>query len=302
MIRHIQSTTMTTLRVCHCTHYRYSGPVSFGVHRLMIRPRDGHDMRVLDSSLLISPQAQIRWEFDTFGNSIAFASFADRSDELTIESRLLLSRYTIAEPFVELAGRVLPYPFEYEPDDEIDLAPLRRIHCEIDEPVLADWLRQAMSPPPDNSLAVLTSLAESINRKLEYRRREEEGVQTPAETLQTGSGTCRDFAFLFMEAARHLGYAARFVSGYLHDSATAQGGADTAILGAGATHAWAEVFLPGAGWVEFDPTNAIVAGKDLIRVATTRTPSQAMPIQGSFEANGHEYLGMEVTVTVTEAD
>ena len=125
----------------------------------------------------------------------------------------------------------------------------------------------------------------------------EEGTQTPVETIEKKSGTCRDYALLFIEAARSLGFGARFVTGYLYDPALDGGG--EAVQGAGATHAWADIYLPGAGWVEFDPTNGLVACENLIRVAVTRDPTQAVPIGGTFSGEGAKYLGMEVDVTVT---
>jgi transglutaminase-like putative cysteine protease len=148
----------------------------------------------------------------------------------------------------------------------------------------------------------LHALNQAIHDRFAYRRRDEQGVQTPGQTIAGGSGTCRDFAFLFMEAARQLGFAARFVTGYLYDPAAEQGGdGDDALAGGGATHAWAETFVPGAGWIELDPTNRIVAGRNLIRVATTRTPAQAQPVRGTFNGDGATCLGMDVTVTVSES-
>ncbi len=291
---------MTTLTVRHLTRYSYSAPVSFGVHRLMLRPRDGHDMRILDSILSLSPPADVRWEFDTFGNSVAFAAFRDAADELTIDSTLVLRRYVYDEPVGRLAPRAAVFPFTYGEDERIDLGPLLRLQCPRDQPAIAAWLQRALPRLPGHSLEVLQGLSEAVHGALGYRRREEEGVQTPGETLATRSGTCRDFAFLFIEAARHLGFAARFVTGYLHDPA-ADAGQSASVAGSGSTHAWAEVFVPGAGWVEFDPTNRIVAGSNLIRVAATRTPAQALPVRGSFRGDGRS-LGLEVSVTVRQIE
>jgi transglutaminase-like putative cysteine protease len=292
---------MTTLRIRHSTRYLYDRPVSFGVHRLMLRPRDGHDMRILESALSISPEAEVRWEFDTFGNSVAYASFHEAADQLVIDSELLLRRYGYDEPVYKLSPGAARYPFTYGEDDSIDLAPLLRLQCPNDREAVADWLDAAMPALPDASLVVLQGLSTAIHEGLNYRRREERGVQTPADTLACGSGTCRDFALLFMEAARQLGFAARFITGYLYDPVLAGLQAeDTQLSGGGATHAWADVFVPGAGWIEFDPTNGIVAGKNLIRVATTRAPSQARPIEGSYLHDGATWLGMEVSVAVRE--
>jgi transglutaminase-like putative cysteine protease len=292
---------MTTLRIHHCTRYLYDRPVAFGVHRLMLRPRDGHDMRILDSALSISPPAELRWEFDTFGNSVAYASFPDEAAVLTIKSDLLLRRYGLDEPAVGLAPQAVRYPFAYGDDELIDLAPMLRLQCEEDRGAVADWLKSVIPTPPVGSLEALQALSAAIFADFAYRRREEQGVQTPGQTLATRSGTCRDFAFLFMEAARQLGFAARFVTGYLYDpAADSQGGGAMALAGGGATPAWADIFIPGVGWIEFDPTNRIVAGKNLVRVATTRSPSQALPIQGSYRHNGATFLRMEVTVKLTE--
>jgi len=293
---------MTTLQIHHKTRYRYERPVSFGVHRLMLRPRDGHDMRIIDSSLTLSPPAEVRWEFDTFGNSVAFAKFRDSADELVVQSDLVLHRYALDEALVDLAPHAVPYPFDYGDEEQVDLAPLLRLECEAERAAVAGWLRTTIPTVPAWSLEALDTLNQAIHDGFTYRRRDEEGVQTPGETLTVGSGTCRDFAFFFMEAARHLGFAARFVTGYLYDPATEAGGeGGDALSGGGATHAWAETFVPGAGWIEFDPTNSIVAGRNLVRVATTRTPAQAQPVRGTFQGDGIAFLGMDVTVTVRES-
>jgi transglutaminase-like putative cysteine protease len=155
--------------------------------------------------------------------------------------------------------------------------------------------------PSGGCLQVLGALGTAIHQTFRYARRESEGVQAPGETIRLGSGTCRDFALLFMEAARRLGFAARFVTGYLHDEASDPRGGEE-MTGGGATHAWADVFVPGAGWVEFDPTNRIVASRNLIRVATTRTPSQALPVSGTFEHDGGRQLRLEVGVVVTRVE
>lgn len=293
---------MTRLQVRHRTRYRYECPVAFGVHRLMLRPRDGHDMRIIDSTLTLSPPAEVRWEFDTSGNSVAFAEFSDRADELVVQSDLVLHRYALDGPLDDLAPHAVPYPFDYSDEDLFDLAPLLQLECEAERATVAEWLGAAMPVLPGGSLDVLHVLNQAIYDGFDYRRRDEQGVQMPAETIAAASGTCRDFAFLFMEAARQLGFAARFVTGYLYDPvADGAGESDQALAGGGATHAWAETFVPGAGWVECDPTNSIVAARNLIRVATTRTPAQAQPVRGTFKGDGAACLGMDVTVMVRES-
>lgn len=292
---------MRTLRILHRTHYTYDRPVAFGEHRLMIRPRDGHDMRILDSSLSVSPRADVHWAFDTFGNSVALLSFHDEADELVIETELLLRRYGLDEPLARFERYAGAYPVQYEPDEQIDLGPFLMADQPQDNLVLASWIAQALPQLPTGSLQVLDALGSAVHGAFRYARREAEGVQTPGETIALGTGTCRDFALLFMEAARSLGFAARFVTGYLHDEAAGNDSGED-MTGGGATHAWADVFVPGAGWVEFDPTNRIVASRNLIRVATTRTPSQALPVSGTFEGAGGTLLGLQVSVRVTDVD
>ncbi len=264
----------------------------------MIRPRDGHDMRILDSSLTVSPQADVHWAFDTFGNSVAFLSFLAPADELLIKSELLLRRYGLDEPVARITRFAGDFPVVYDADEQIDLAPYMTPEHAHDQPLLAEWIDNVMPDMPANCMDVLGPLAALIHKTFRYNSREAEGVQSPAETIALGSGTCRDFALFFMDAVRHLGFAARFVTGYLHDEAAAN--PDQDMTGGGATHAWADVFVPGAGWVEFDPTNRIIGSRNLVRVATTRRPSQAMPVSGSFSDEGGELVAMHVSVSVAE--
>ncbi|MEX0758615.1 MAG: transglutaminase family protein [Tistlia sp.] len=296
---------MTVIRVRHTTRYRYDHPVELDEHRLMIRPRDSHDLRLIEAGLRISPLARLRWSFDTFGNSIARAHFNGPTEELLIESDLLVSRHVFDDPLVTFAEAAETYPFRYRDDEQVDLAPLLHLQHPEDRSAVTAWRARAMPEPSGSSLDLLHALGQAIHQGFGYSRREAMGTQKPAETLESGSGTCRDFAFLFMEAARDLGFAARFVTGYLCDPATLPntqaGGAaegEDALRGGGATHAWAEVFVPGVGWVEFDPTNLIVAGRDLVRVATTRTPEQAQPVRGSFRGVPETQASMEVKVEV----
>ncbi len=263
----------------------------------MIRPRDGHDMRILDSSLSVSPRADVHWAFDAFGNSVALLSFHDAGDELMIESALLLRRYGLDEPLARIERYAGEYPPAYDLEERIDLGSYFTAAYPQDTTALTLWIESVLQHPSGGTLWVLDALVAAVHGAFRYARREAEGVQSPAETIRLGSGTCRDFALLFMEAARHLGFAARFVTGYLHDEASGnETGED--MTGGGATHAWADIFVPGAGWVEFDPTNRIVASRNLIRVATTRAPSQALPVSGSFAHEGARLLRLQVTVSV----
>ncbi len=291
----------TNLRILHRTEYTYDRQVRLNPHLLMLRPRDGHDLWVDDAFLRVSPQASLRWYFDTFGNSVAEATFTQKSDSLVIESELLLRRYV-----TDLRGRrqgahVCPYPFAYSLEDTRDLLPYLGLENEADGESLDRWLSEHFTDRPARAFDLLRNLSDMINRTMSYSSREAMGTQTAAQTIDHGVGTCRDFAFLFMEATRRFGFAARFVTGYLNDSGS---GADSSNgpIGGGATHAWADVFIPGEGWIEFDPTNRIIAGRALIRVATTRTPAQASPISGSFAGKGALCLGLHVSVDVREVE
>ena len=281
------------LRIVHTTTYRYDRPVSFGPHLLMLRPRDGHDMWVEEAFLTISPKAKVRWYFDTFGNSVAEATFTRPADQLRIVSELHLRRYPVGHRIAGQARHETPYPFQYSDEDAVDLARYMMLHDPQDHAVLTDWLDRAFPRRAQSSVVLLRRLSDTIHHELDYSARFEMGTQSAAETIASGQGTCRDFALLFMEAARILGFAARFVTGYLHDAGGSVGG--------GSTHAWADVYIQGEGWIEFDPTNRIIGGAELIRVATTRAPEQASPISGSYAGNA-EFLGLDVSVEVTSED
>ncbi|MGX1499578.1 transglutaminase-like putative cysteine protease [Labrenzia sp. MBR-25] len=283
----------TAIRILHTTRYRYSRPVKFGAHRLLLRPRDGHDLRLLSSAIAISPEPRLSWHFDTFGNSVANAEFSEASNVLEFRSELLIRRFShddfIASP---KRGRSA-YPFAYPEEDLIDLAPFISLENPEEGEAIDAWLAAVIGRGPDEVLAFLRLLSETVNDKLTYIRRERSGTQSAATTLKKGTGSCRDFAFLFMEAARRSGFATRFVTGYLNDVVD-DGHVHS---GGGATHAWAEVYLPGEGWVEFDPTNRIIGSPNLIRVAVTRTPRQAIPISGTYDPRpGAVFLGMDVEV------
>ncbi|MCK7610526.1 transglutaminase family protein [Roseibium sediminicola] len=283
------------IRIVHTTRYRYSQPVKFGTHELLLRPRDGHDMRVISSALTIRPEARLRWHFDTFGNSVVRADFSEAADMLEIRSELLLRRFSHVDFLVSPDRVGSRYPFRYAKEDQIDLAPFMRLENPDEEAVLAGWLKRQAVSEATEVLAFLRALADTINGAVDYVRRDSSGTQTAAETIEAGSGSCRDFALLFMEAARYYGFAARFVTGYLNLASDN----DQEHVGGGATHAWAEVFLPDEGWIEFDPTNRIVASPNLIRVAVTRTPYQALPVSGTYEQRaGTQFFGMEVDVEV----
>ena len=293
-----ESTPMSrTFRIRHLTEYNYDQDVRFGPHRLLLRPRDGHDLRVLETSLAIAPTAKLRWHFGTFGHSVAMAEFTRPASTLSIESILLLRRYPMSvEGFVQedLGG---PYPIRYSADDQFDLSPMMRMGNTDQFGIVQSWMDSVLPMHFNSAFTFLRTLSDVINTSFLYSARDELGTQSAATTIERGTGTCRDYAYLFIEAARARGFAARFVTGYLYDAAT-----DGAIglIGGGATHAWAEAFIPNVGWIEFDPTNRIVGGASLIRVAATRSPEQASPISGSFNSEGGRFVGMNVEISVEE--
>jgi transglutaminase-like putative cysteine protease len=286
---------MRRLSVRHVTVYRYANPITPGDHRMMFRPRDSHDLRLLGATLTIAPApVQVRWLHDVFGNSVAIASFAGQATELRFESVVELEHYEDAAADFTLEEAAKAYPFSYLDTELPDLVgPMTRRH---NEPEIAQWARSFLEGGEGfDTMQLLTAMTMAIKTGFTYAARDEMGVQSPAETLRLNSGTCRDFAFLMMETVRSLGMAARFVSGYIYSPAADAGGN----VGGGATHAWLQVYLPGAGWVEFDPTNGIVGNRDLIRVAVVRDPSQAQPLSGVWTGAAGDFLGMEVDVAVT---
>ena len=286
---------MKLLTVRHATTYRYAAPVTFGQHRLMLRPRDSHDLRLVDAELALSPHGTLRWMHDVFGNSVALVDFAEAAAELAVVSTLIIERYALVRPDFTIDPAAESYPFVYSANDRSDLGRLLERHYPDPHNIVDEWAKRFVLETPANTFNLLATMNAAIRGDFEYRAREEEGTRSPVETIENKSGTCRDYALLFIEAVRSLGFGARFVSGYLYDPALDGG---DAMQGAGATHAWAEAYLPGAGWVEFDPTNGLIAGENLIRVAVTRDPAQAVPISGSYAGEGVAYLGMEVEVTV----
>ncbi len=291
---------MPLLSVRHVTTYRYRQPVAFGEHRMMLRPREGHDQRIVDARLDITPTPiDLRWLHDVFGNSVAVARFGGRSAELRFESYVLLDHRPTGSDDLLLAEQGAMWPFTYGPEEGTDLSRTIERHFPDPERAVDRWAKRFVRENgPTDTLEVLSGITHAIRGEFSYIARENGGTQPPVRTLKLGSGTCRDFAVLMMEAVRSLGFAARFVSGYLYSPARDGGGH----VGGGATHAWVRVYLPGAGWVEFDPTNGIVGNRDLIRVAVARQASQAVPLAGSWTGFPADSLGMDVEVHVTAAE
>lgn len=287
---------MPIFSVRHITEYRYRKPVKFGEHRLMFRPRDSYDQRLLDATLVVEPEpANVRWIHDVFGNCVAIVRISRKSKLLRFETRIQLDH--VADPIeFKIEDQALTYPFIYDPEEMSDLRPTIERHYPDESDEIGRWARQFLKPGTSTDTGrLLMTMCYAIRESFVYARRSEQGTQPPLTTLATRKGTCRDFALLMMEGARSLGLAARFVSGYVYvpdrDGLTTRGG--------GSTHAWCQIYLPGAGWVEFDPTNGIVGNRDLIRVAVARDPSQAVPLSGSYSGRADDFDDMSVQVNVT---
>jgi transglutaminase-like putative cysteine protease len=285
------------LSVKHVTIYRYQAPVRLGEHRMMLRPRDSNDQRLLEAKLDIEPRPQsLRWIHDVFDNCVAIATFNGTTTSLRVESNLTLEHTAIDEPEAVLDDGARLYPFTYDPEELSDLA--RSMQRRYPDPAgeLDRWVARLMTPGrPIATGTLLMTLTYAIKEGFLYERRTAKGTQTPLHTLGVRRGTCRDFATLMMEAARALGLAARFVTGYIY---VPDRDAPGRHLGGGSTHAWCQIYLPGAGWVDFDPTNGIVGSRDLIRVAVAREAGQAIPLHGYYFGDAGDEKGMEVTVVV----
>jgi len=284
--------------IVHTTVYRYRQPVTFGEHRVMFRPRDSHDLRVLATDLDISPESEVRMIQDPLSNSVALVQPLEKADTLQIVCSFTIEHAHSMNLELPLSPSAELFPFSYTTEERYDLEHYLRPYHDDPDGELTAWARQFIrTDGPTGTRDLLVAMNQTIRDKFVYLARDEEGTQQPIETLKLGSGSCRDFALLMMEAARRLGVATRFVSGYLYDPALDDGG-DNGTVGAGYTHAWLQAYLPGAGWVPFDPTNNLLGGTHLIRVGIARDPSQAAPISGSWFGESGDYLGMTVGVTV----
>jgi transglutaminase-like putative cysteine protease len=286
---------MPLLTVRHVTTYTYKQAVAFGEHRVMFRPRDSYDQRLLSAELTVTPQPMsMRWMHDVMGNCVNIVCFDRRAKLLRFESVIRLDH----EPDTGLEFPISPhaerYPFSYEQEDMPDLLRSMERQFPDREGDLSRWARQ-FTRDGRGTLDLLTAMTHTIRQRFTYVARHEHGIQEPLRTLKLQSGSCRDFAVLMMEAVRALGFAARFVSGYLY---VPPRGGETRV-GGGSTHAWVQVYLPGAGWTEFDPTNGIVGNRDLIRVAVARDPSHAVPLSGTWIGFPADNVGMTVDVQVT---
>jgi transglutaminase-like putative cysteine protease len=305
----------TLLEVEHITTYRYAKPVAFGAHRVLFHPRAAHDLRVTSASLSVTPDSRQHWIHDVFSNSVAVVDPIQPSDTLQFTARFSIEHDGIKNHELPIDPAAKLYPFSYSVEDHADLSGLIAAQYPQDADAVRNWVQDFLPIRGTiHTRDVLRNITEAIRSEFQYAARDAIGTQSPATTLRLRTGTCRDFALLMIEAVRGLGLAARFVSGYIYDPAldlpTTLDGSNHdnspglesrdvgGTRGSGATHAWLHVFVPGAGWVPFDPTNTLYGGTDLIRVAYTRTPEQAAPVSGLWTGSQSDFLGMSVQVRV----
>lgn len=286
---------MSLLQIRHTTAYRFHRPVTFAPHRLMLRPRESRELRVISNHIALTPPATVSWAHDVFGNAVATATFHAGSDHLMIESTTELQLDAVAWPVFDIAASAISFPFRYSDDEWTDLGALGAPQFPDATGRLRSWAEGFVLGSSTDTLSLLKDLSAGVSQRISYQSRDEEGTQSPVATLDRGWGSCRDFAVLFVETVRSLGFGARIVSGYLYNP-------DQGLLGdagAGSTHAWAEVFVPGAGWIPFDPTNRSMGGSNLVPVAVVRDIRQAIPVAGSFVGATDAFAGMTVEVRVT---
>ncbi len=280
---------MKRIRIVHKTEYHYSEPVAFGPHRAMMRPREGHDVHIVRGRLDVAPTATVRWLRDIYGNSIAILTFTEPSKTLSIlgEVDVDLRDDNPIECLIDPAARL--FPFQYAPEEQLELVQYRIPSYPYDGAALQQWLLNVYRPGQNaGTFEILEKLNTHIYNSFKYAHREQVGVQLPCDTLVRGSGSCRDFAVLMMEAARHWGFGARFVTGYIQMGEGQHG----------ATHAWTEIYIPGAGWHGFDPTNNKQVGNEHISVAVAREQEKALPLSGSWDGPANAFERMNVSVQV----
>lgn len=288
---------MACLDIVHTTTYRYRHEVPLGPHRLMLCPRETRELRLLSHALSITPAATVTWAHDVAGNTIATAAFDGLTDHLVIESRATVELTAPAWPVFAIAATAVEYPFAYAADEWTDLGALTLPQYRDLDGRLARWVEGFVMARPTDTLSLLKDLSNGVFTQISYQSRDPEGTQSPIETLDRRWGSCRDLAVLLAEAARTLGLGSRIVSGYLSDAEESLLGS----AGSGSTHAWVEIFVPGAGWIAFDPTNRSFGSRNLIPLAVARNIAQVTPVAGNFVGTNVDLLSMEVFVRVESA-
>jgi transglutaminase-like putative cysteine protease len=285
---------LTVLSIRHKTVYQFGSQVSLNPHRLLLRPREGRDLRLLSNRIHISPLSELTWAQDVFGNSVAMASFTSSTDRLVVESSSEVELTSVAWPVFPISASAIFYPFRYTDEEWMDLGALTAPQYHDGADATRNWAQSIVPGSGTDTLSLLRDLNQGVTERIRYEPRDAEGTQSPDETLQLGIGTCRDMATLLAEAARSLGFGSRIVSGYLYDRDMSRVGS----AGIGSTHAWTEIYIPGAGWITFDPTNQSVGGHNLIPVAVARDIRQVMPVSGSY-AGSPSSVGLTVEVDVS---
>ena len=280
---------MKRIKITHQTAYHYHTPVTFGPHRALFRPREGHDVHIASSLLEIEPKADVRWLRDVYGNSIAILNFTEPGRKLSLLSEINVDLYD-DEPIECLIDPIAnSFPFQYAADEQVEIIQYRLPSYPHDGPAVQRWLLDLYRPGQlINTTELLNKLNTHIYESFQYVRREEAGVQLPCRTLALGTGSCREYAVFMMEAARHWGFGARFVTGYIRMGEGQHG----------ATHAWTEIYVPGKGWRGFDPTNDKRAGYEHVAVAVSREHEKASPLSGTWEGAADAFDRMEVSVQV----
>lgn len=281
---------MERFKIIHRTYYNYSDNVDLGIHNLLLRPRENHELRIESFKLNITPKAKVLWHLDVEDNSVAVATFTTSTQQLFVESEVIIQHYNESPLDFIVSDYAINYPFKYLLNDNFILSSYMVLPNEETRTLLNNWIYNVYKYNEKiQTYTLLQKLTTYIFKNFTYKVREEAGVQTAKQTLDYGSGSCRDFAFLFMEAVKCLGLATRFVSGYLY--------APLMSHEVGSTHAWAEVYVPGGGWIGFDPTTGNIVGADHIAVAVSRLPDNVPPVAGSFVGVSGSTLSVGVWVT-----
>lgn len=279
---------MSYFNILHRTYYNFSNSVSLGEHKFHLRPRENYEVHIKSYELKIIPAPQkLLWHRDVEGNSVAIATFDVPVTQLSIENNVVIQQLNNTPLDFLVSDYAVNYPFSYNRNDHVVLSPYMALPDKESVNLLQQWVTNFWQETEQiQTYTLLERLGRYIHDNLIYKVREEEGVQSVTETLSNGTGSCRDFATLFMQTARYLGLASRFVSGYLYVPDITDD--------SGATHAWAEVYLPGAGWKGFDPTIGEIVGTDHIAVAVARLPESVPPVSGTFTGNATSSLTVGV--------
>jgi transglutaminase-like putative cysteine protease len=278
---------MLRIHIRHQTTYSYSAPVRFGPHRLVLRPREGHDQRIESMHIHIEPAHSLNWVRDIYGNSIGLVDFLAESSRLDVVSDVSLERL---DPFPERRLHEpwsVSWPVVYDSLETAATDAYLVASYPAQQAELRNW-HHAQPAFSYDAEGMVLALCARVNSAIAYRRRFERGVQTPLETLRLGSGSCRDMATLLMEVTRALGIASRFASGYLHGIAS--------LAGHASTHAWTEVYLPALGWRGFDPTTGGPIGLNHVVTGVSQHPRGVMPVSGTFSGPAALFLNMTVQV------